>query len=86
LTAGRSLLGSTFSRLRARKIATNHWKAAVQAGLSVSVRDKTKIPVNFLRQELGTDIIVLGFRVDKTWQNDLVYSVLDNFLAGGSLR
>jgi hypothetical protein len=28
---------------------------------------------------MGTDIIVLGFPREKNWQNDLVYSVLENF-------
>ena len=45
----------------------------------LSVRDPKQIPPKFLRQELGTDIIVLGFTVFDTWKKDLLYSVLENF-------
>jgi hypothetical protein len=44
-----------------------------------SIRDKSEIPEQFLRTKMGTDIILLGFRKDKLWQKDLVYSVLENF-------
>ena len=44
-----------------------------------SVRVKTDIPPKFLRTKLGTDIIVVGFPQQKSWQKDLVYSVLENF-------
>jgi hypothetical protein len=44
-----------------------------------SVRDDDDIPEIFLRGKMGTDIIVLGFPKAKNWQNDLVYSVLENF-------
>lgn len=44
-----------------------------------SLRDKDEIPAAFLRKKLGTDIFVLGFPEAKTWQNDLIYSVLENF-------
>jgi hypothetical protein len=44
-----------------------------------SIRDKGDIPEKFLRSKMGTDIIVLGFPKEKSWQNDLVYSVLENF-------
>lgn len=44
-----------------------------------SIRDKEEIPDIFLRKKMGTDIIVVGFPKEKSWQNDLVYSVLENF-------
>jgi hypothetical protein len=44
-----------------------------------SVRSKQDIPPAFLRTKMGTDIIVLGFPQQKTWQKDLIYSVLENF-------
>jgi hypothetical protein len=44
-----------------------------------SVREKSEIPPQFLRTKMGTDIIVLGFPDDKSWQKDLIYSVLENF-------
>ena len=44
-----------------------------------SIRDKGDIPVQFLRNKMGTDIIVVGFPKERNWQNDLVYSVLENF-------
>jgi len=44
-----------------------------------SIREKAEIPPAFLRTKMGTDIIVLGFPPQKTWQKDLVYSVLENF-------
>jgi hypothetical protein len=44
----------------------------------VSVRSMSKIPAQFLRLQHGTDVIVLGFPATDNWQNDLIYSVLDN--------
>jgi len=44
-----------------------------------SIRDKDEIPESLLRSKMGTDIIVVGFPKEKNWQNDLVYSVLENF-------
>jgi len=44
-----------------------------------SIRDKDEIPDTFVRKKMGTDIIVVGFPKEKNWQNDLVYSVLENF-------
>jgi len=44
-----------------------------------SIRKKSEIPVLFRRDELGTDITVLGFRADATWQHDLVFEVLESF-------
>jgi hypothetical protein len=44
-----------------------------------SIRKKAEIPVIFRRDEPGTDIVVLGFRADTTWQDDLLFSVLENF-------
>ena len=44
-----------------------------------SIRDKDEIPESLLRSKMGTDIVVVGFPKEKNWQNDLVYSVLENF-------
>jgi hypothetical protein len=48
-------------------------------GKGASIRTKESIPETFRRDEAGTDIIVLGFPANKNWQEDLTYSVLDNF-------
>ncbi|MBK9054971.1 MAG: hypothetical protein IPL78_29945 [Chloroflexi bacterium] len=45
----------------------------------ISVRKRDMIPEIFLRSKLGTDILILGFDAREQWQDDLVYSVLDNF-------
>ena len=42
-------------------------------------RDKDEIPESLQRSKMGTDIIVVGFPKEKNWQNDLTYSVLENF-------
>ncbi len=44
-----------------------------------SVRAKPNIPASFLREQHGTDVLVLGFPAAENWKNDLVHSVLDNF-------
>ncbi len=44
-----------------------------------SIRSLAEIPPKFLRLQHGTDVIVLCFPASENWQNDLVYSVLDNF-------
>jgi hypothetical protein len=44
-----------------------------------SIRTKADIPDAFRRSKMGTDIIVLGFPHHKSWEKDLVYSVLENF-------
>ncbi len=44
-----------------------------------SLRTKSEIPGRFFRSKMGTDIFVLGFPAERTWQKDLVYSVLENF-------
>jgi len=44
-----------------------------------SVRTMPQIPSKFRRLQHGTDVIVLGFPATDNWQNDLLYSVLDNF-------
>jgi len=44
-----------------------------------SVRSMSKIPSKFIRLQHGTDVIVLGFPAAENWQDDLIYSVLDNF-------
>lgn len=43
------------------------------------MRSMPQIPAKFRRLQRGTDIIVLGFPATDNWQNDLLYSVLDNF-------
>jgi hypothetical protein len=44
-----------------------------------TVRRKEEIPPQFLRTEHGTDVFILGFPAEESWEKDLVYSVLDNF-------
>lgn len=44
-----------------------------------SIRALEHIPSEFRRTECGLDIIVLEYPAAPSWQNDLVYSVLDNF-------
>lgn len=51
-----------------------------------SIRTAADIPDEFKRTKLGTDIIVLGFNPDKHWQDELVFSVLDNFWPAIALR
>jgi len=46
---------------------------------SASIRKKSEIPEEFRRKEYGTDLYILGFPVGAKWEEDLVYSVLDNF-------
>lgn len=43
-----------------------------------SIRSMANVPPTFRRLQHGTDIIVLGFPATENWQNDLLYSVLDN--------
>jgi hypothetical protein len=43
-----------------------------------SVRSLSQVPAKFRRLQHGTDVIVLGFPASDNWQNDLLYSVLDN--------
>lgn len=44
-----------------------------------SIRVLGHIPERFRRTERGLDIIALEYPASQTWQNDLTYSVLDNF-------
>lgn len=44
-----------------------------------SIREPGHIPHIFRREEYGLDITALEYPATPTWQNDLVYSVLDNF-------
>jgi hypothetical protein len=44
-----------------------------------SIRVAGHIPSEFRRDKRGLDIVVLEYPAAETWQNDLVYSVLDNF-------
>jgi hypothetical protein len=45
------------------------------------VREKTKIPKEFLRRtdETGTDIFILGMKNYESWKEDILFSVLKNF-------
>lgn len=44
-----------------------------------SIRSPEHIPIIFQRTECGLDIVVLEYPAASEWQNDLTYSVLDNF-------
>jgi len=44
-----------------------------------SIRVPGHIPHEFRRTERGLDIVALEYPAAPTWQNDLMYSVLDNF-------
>lgn len=44
-----------------------------------AVRNKKEIPKAFRRTEPGTDVYVLGYHADHDWQEQFVYSVLENF-------
>lgn len=44
-----------------------------------SIRSKDEIPGLFRRDEEGLDVVTLGYHTGHSWQDDLVYSVLENF-------
>jgi hypothetical protein len=44
-----------------------------------SIRKKSQIPIEFRRKEYGADLYIMGFPRSLNWEEDLVYSVLDNF-------
>ncbi len=44
-----------------------------------TVRDLARIPVNYQRNSPGLDITIVGFPDEEDWENDLIYSILDNF-------
>jgi hypothetical protein len=44
-----------------------------------AVRSEDLIPEAFRRQEVGTDIWVIGYRSGSEWHDDLVRSIVDNF-------
>lgn len=44
-----------------------------------SIRVPGHIPHEFRRTEPGLDIVALEYPASKTWKNDLIHSVLDNF-------
>jgi hypothetical protein len=44
-----------------------------------SIREKKKIPKKFLRAKKGTELVVLGYKADKLWNKELIYSILENF-------
>lgn len=45
----------------------------------MSVRIPANVPKPFRRDECGIDIVVLGIPANPAWEDDLTYSVLDNF-------
>lgn len=51
------------------------------ADSGAALRKSVEIPNNFRRTENGTDIFVLGYETGQTWQEDLKFSVLENFWA-----
>ncbi len=44
-----------------------------------SIRSSGQMPAIFRRKKTGTDIFILGYDVDSTWQDDLKVAVLENF-------
>lgn len=44
-----------------------------------SIRTKDEIPEMFRRDERGLDVVALGYNAEPSWEDDLVYSVLENF-------
>jgi hypothetical protein len=44
-----------------------------------SVRNKKDIPKRFMRSKPGTDLIILGYEGDGSWEKDMIFSVLENF-------
>jgi len=44
-----------------------------------SLRGQDKIPENFWRNTVGTDIYIAGYKNNNGWENDLIKSVLRNF-------
>lgn len=46
-----------------------------------AIRDESLIPKNFVRESLGTDVFVAGYRHGGQWQEVLMQSVLVNFWA-----
>lgn len=44
-----------------------------------SIRNKKDIPKSLRREEAGTDVYVLGYNAAEAWEEEIVYSVLENF-------
>jgi len=44
-----------------------------------SIRSEDEIANEFLREQRGTDVVILGFITGKDWENQLRLSVLENF-------
>lgn len=44
-----------------------------------SIRSRDDIPEMFRREEQGLDVIALGYHAEESWEDDLVFSVLENF-------
>lgn len=44
-----------------------------------SIRKKTDVPTAFRRTKPGTDVVILGYRADDSWEKEVVFAVLENF-------
>jgi hypothetical protein len=44
-----------------------------------SIRDRDLIPASFARKKPGTDVFILGYKAEATFEDDLTRSVLENF-------
>jgi len=44
-----------------------------------SIRSKKDIPKAFRRDEEGTDVFVLGYNAASEWEEEIIYSILENF-------
>jgi hypothetical protein len=48
-------------------------------GVGSSVRKRKDIPPRFVRSKPGTDLMILGYEGQGSWEKDLIFSVLENF-------
>lgn len=71
------------ARLASHKLPKSHKVAQPISYLGdksgASIRAKKDIPAHFARKKPGTDLIILGYDADGSWEEDLVFSVLENF-------
>ena len=44
-----------------------------------SIRNAKPIPCAISRTKPGTDVIILGYNAEDSWESDLIFSVLENF-------
>lgn len=44
-----------------------------------SIREEGQIPGHMIRKEQGLDTFIIGYKVEKNWQNKLIKSILRNF-------